>query len=110
MMQHQQMERAMTDHTQFRAAMKEAELKIDPATAEVIWIYAQTLDPYDIEPDLPEEYQQIGREYFARAPGSDVWVLFGDLPEATRKALWAKHSSRLAFPAGLFKADEEPPF
>ena len=91
----------MADHTQFYAAKKEAGLKIDPATAEVDWIYAQTFDPYGIEPDLPEEYQQIGRKYFARSPGSDEWVLFDDLSEATQNALWAKHSSRLAFPAGF---------
>src|SRR6266446_5833747 len=61
----------------------------------------QTLDPYGVYPELPEEYQQVGREYFARSPGSDVWVEFGDLPEASRDALWKKHRSKLAFPAGL---------
>ena len=75
--------------------------QIDPETAEVYWIYAQTLDPYGDDPDLPEEYQQLGREYFARSPGSDVWIWFGDLPDATRNSLWEKHKSRLAFPAGL---------
>ena len=44
----------------------------------------------------------MGREYFARAPGSDIWVLFDDLPEATRTALWDRHKQKLAFPAGLF--------
>jgi hypothetical protein len=83
------------------AIRKEAGLHIDPKTAEVTWEYAQTLDPYGIDPDLPEEMQQIGREYFARAPGSDVWVWFGDLPEATREALWEKHKNKLAFLAGL---------
>jgi hypothetical protein len=46
--------------------------------------YAQTLDPYGVYPDLPEECQQVGREYFARSPGSDIWVHFPDLPEETR--------------------------
>jgi hypothetical protein len=87
---------------QWLAIRKNAGLQIDPATAEVMWTYAQTLDPYGIYRDLPEECRQVGREYFARAPGSDVWVWFGDLPEATRSALWEKHKSRLAFPAGLF--------
>jgi hypothetical protein len=80
---------------------KEAGLKIDPETAEVEWWYAQTLDPYGVHPELPEEYRQVGREYFARSPGSDIWVEFGDLPKATRDALWEKYKSRLAFPAGL---------
>jgi len=86
---------------QWLAIRKEAGLKIDPETAEVDWIYAQTLDPYGVYPDPPEEYQQVGREYFARFPGSDIWVNFGDLPEATRDALWEKHKRKLAFPAGL---------
>jgi hypothetical protein len=77
------------------AIRKEAGLKIDPETAEVHWIYALTMDPYGVCPYLPEEYQQVGREYFARSPGSDVWVHFSDLPDATRDALRAK------IPAGL---------
>src|SRR5262245_52259333 len=83
---------------QWLAIRKQAALKIDPETAEVDWTYAQTLDPYGVDPDLPEEYWQVGREYFARSPGSDVWVWFGDLPDATRKALWERHRSKLAFP------------
>jgi hypothetical protein len=86
---------------QWLAIRKEAALKIDPETAEVDWTYAQTLDPYGVHPDLPEEYSQVGRAYFARSPGSDVWVWFGDLPDATKKALWERHRSKLAFPAGL---------
>ena len=54
------------------AIRKEAGLHIDPDTAEVEWIYALTCDPYGVYPELPEEYQQVGREYFARSPGSDV--------------------------------------
>jgi hypothetical protein len=79
----------MTDEERkiWLAIRTEAGLKIDPETAEVEWEYAQTLDPYGLDPDLPEECQCVGREYFARSPGSDVWVHFGDLPEATRDAL-----------------------
>lgn len=80
---------------------KESGLKIDPETAEVMWDYGQTLDPYGVDPDLPEECQQIGRNYFARSPGSNVWVSFYDLPDATHDALWKMHKSVLAFPAGL---------
>jgi hypothetical protein len=83
------------------AIRKEAGLKIDPETAEVEWTYAQVLDPYGIYPDLPEECDCVGRECFARSMGSEVWVNFGDLPKATRDALWKKHRSKLAFPAGL---------
>ena len=75
--------------------------KIDPETAEVCWTYAQTLDPYGVDPDLPDELNCIGREYFARSPGSDIWVWFGDLSDEVHHKLWAKHKSNLAFPAGL---------
>jgi len=71
------------------AIRKTAAEKINPETAELMWCYAQTLDPYGIHPDLPEELQQVGRE-FARSPESDVWVWFGDLPVATEKALWER--------------------
>ena len=85
---------------QWLATRKKAGLHIDPEAAEVEWTYAQTLDPYSVDPDLPEEYRQVGREYFARSPGCDVWVWFGDLLEATRNALWEKHKRKLVFPAG----------
>ena len=42
---------------------KEAGLKINPKTAEVEWRHALTLDPYGVYPDLPEECQQVGRQY-----------------------------------------------
>jgi hypothetical protein len=83
----------------FYRIRKEAGLKIDPATAEVFWTYVQTLDPYGVQPDPPT--YQVERGYFARSPGSDIRVNFGDLPEATRDALWEKHKRKIAFPAGL---------
>jgi hypothetical protein len=86
---------------QWLAIRKEAGLKIDPETAEVQYWYGRTLDPYGVYPDLAEELQTVGRVYFARSPGSDVWVNFRDLPNTTRDALWKKHQSRLMFPAGL---------
>jgi hypothetical protein len=86
---------------QWLAIRKEAGLRMDPDTAEVDWRYGAVFDPYEIEPDLPEELQVAGRVYFARSPGSDIWVEFGDIPETTRDALWEKHSQDLAFPAGL---------
>ena len=81
---------------------KEAGLGIDPKTAEVEWSYAHTLAPYGIDPDLPEECRQVGRAYYARSPGSDIWVCFYDLPKEVLEKLWEMHRSKLAFPAGLF--------
>jgi hypothetical protein len=91
---------------QWLAVRKEAGLKIDPATAEVRWNYAESFDPYGLGLDLPDEYRQsIGRESFARSPGTDIWVWFGDLPKETEKALWAMHGRELAFPAGIADLD-----
>lgn len=84
------------------ASRKEAALKIDPETAEVDWWYAQTLDPYGLRRDLPAENQQVGREYFARGPKSDIWVSFQDLPNHVKDRLWELHRSKFAFPASLF--------
>lgn len=84
---------------QFR---KDEGLRIDPETAEVFWSYEYTADPYGAYPDIQEEFPQVGREYFARAPGSEIWIWFGDLPDAVYKKLWEKHKAKLAFPAGLF--------
>jgi len=66
---------------------KDAGLELDPETAEVTWSYAQTLDPHGVSPDVPEDLHQVGREYFARSPGSDIWVSFGDLPHETEDTL-----------------------
>jgi hypothetical protein len=78
-----------------------AGLHIDPETAEVPWEYSQVMDPYGVCPEIPEERDCVGRAYFARSPGLPVWIHFGDLPQATQDALWEKHKSQLAFPAGL---------
>jgi hypothetical protein len=68
---------------QWLATRKEAGLRINPVTAEVTFTWGQILDPYGVKPDLPPECDQIGRLYWARSPGSDVWVSFYDLPKAT---------------------------
>ena len=85
---------------QWLAIRKEAALRIDPATAEVEWAYGYVMDPYDVY-ELSEEEKCVGRVYFARSPGSDVWVSFHDLAKPIVEALWDKHSSKLMFPAGL---------
>jgi hypothetical protein len=91
-------------YQQFRACKKEAGRKIDPKTAETMWRYGLTMDPYGVGLELSEEAQQVGREYFARSLGGDDWVNFDDLPEATIVVLWARDKRTLAFPAGLEEA------
>jgi hypothetical protein len=67
-----------------------AGLLIDPSTAEIGCWHAEIEDPYnDGLPFLPQA-SQIGRTCFARAPGSDIWVGIGDLPDATRDAIWKR--------------------
>jgi len=63
---------------QYLAVRKEAALKIDPKTAEVFWEHGEVCDPYKLY-DLTDEEDCIGRNYFARSPGSNVWVSFHDL-------------------------------
>ena len=72
------------------AIRKEAAKAINPANAKVCSEHGYGTDPYRIDPDLPVEYQQIGRNYFARAPGSDVWVSFHDLPQSVVEELWRR--------------------
>src|SRR5262245_11137113 len=79
------------------AIRKEAGLKIDPETAEVHWEFGQVVDPYGVE-GVPEGYECIGRQYFARSPGSDVWVSFCDLPQVTRDTLWKRVRPSLSVP------------
>ena len=86
---------------QWLQVRKDEAMRIDPETAEVHWSYEQAFDPYRVGFKLPDVWRCVGREYFARNPGSDIWVVFQDLPEGTRNKLWEMHSSKLAFPAGL---------
>jgi hypothetical protein len=59
------------------------------------------IDSYGVLAEIPDEAYCVGREYFARSSGSDVWVNFGDIPEEVREQLWNKHERVLTFPAGL---------
>jgi hypothetical protein len=83
--------RTVSIHAEIWHALLEiAGRQIDPETAQVCSMHRQVVDPYGVYPDLPDECDCIGRCYFARAPGSRVWIEFGDLPEATREALWMR--------------------
>jgi hypothetical protein len=66
--------------------------RIDPETARVFFIYAQMLDPYG-DAEVPEECRCAGRAYFAVDPSEGVAVEWGDLPEATSRALEAKRAA-----------------
>src|SRR4051812_28398747 len=79
-----------TDVQEWLEIRKAEGLKTDPETAEVEWTYGYTMNPYGGQKDLPDEYKQIGRLYFARAPDSDISVSFADLPEAVTRSLQQK--------------------
>lgn len=57
--------------------------QIDPATAEVVWEWGQLGDPYGLSPDPPPEGECVGRLYWARAPGTNIWINFCHLTEET---------------------------
>ncbi len=87
------------------AIRKEAVAKIDPGTAEVICEYACVVEhdilPFDADighgMTFADYSAQIGRELFARAPGTDIWVHLADLLEATARAIeerWAEDCRR----------------
>ena len=70
------------------ATRKKAGQDLDPEkTAEVMWIHAQTLDPYGVCREMPGELNSVGREWFARAVGSDIWISYDDLPRAVVERL-----------------------
>ena len=70
------------------AVRKREALLIDPETAEGIGGHGEVMDPYGVYGRyLPDEWQCYGSTSFARRPGSDIWVDFNDLPEATLKRL-----------------------
>jgi hypothetical protein len=66
----------------------EAGLHIDPKTAEVKYEFMPYHDPYGL---LQVKYSDVPRHYFARSPGSDIWVSWHDLPEEVEGQLWRKH-------------------
>jgi hypothetical protein len=88
------------EQKQWLAIREEAALHIDPETAEVHSAYRYVVDPYGLRCDLSEEERCVGLLDFARAPGSDVWVSFYDLPDAIRRALWEKIDRQAAAERG----------
>jgi hypothetical protein len=72
------------EYLKFKEERVAAGKLIDPKTADFFWCWAQVADPYGVHEDFPKELDCIGREYFLRAPGSDIWVCIDDLPDEAR--------------------------
>ena len=88
-------EQRAAEYEQFKAKIREEGLKIVAETAETTWWHTQVVDPYGFFDEIPTEADCIGRSYFARNPGSDIWVEFGDLPDETRDKLHGRSKSSL---------------
>ncbi|MDO9487266.1 MAG: hypothetical protein Q7J32_02750 [Sphingomonadaceae bacterium] len=86
---------------EWRTARKEAGRILDPDAADVVCLYVETADPYGFCAELPKGTSCVARGYFARAVGSEMWVVFSDLPEATVERLWQRIN------AGDFDAAEQ---
>jgi hypothetical protein len=85
----------------WEAWRKAAGLHVDPETAEVCWDCVPVGDPYGLHPPSAADLDSVGPMYFARLSEDSLWIEFSDLPEATRKALYKKHHSQLAFSVAL---------
>jgi hypothetical protein len=96
-------ERSQIARKQWLFLRKQEALRIDPERVEIDCRFGNVSDPYGVE-DLPDEYNCIGRNYFARSPGSDVWVSFHDLPDAVVRRIWAR------IDAGDFERGDRIPF
>jgi hypothetical protein len=91
----------------FYALMELAGQQIDPATCEVDWTWAETNDAYGVHPHLllPSELGAPNRQYFACNPGSDIWVSFDELPDATLKALRHRMQSDFTIEKGRLRSN-----
>ena len=72
----------------FLALIKEVGARIDPETAETVWVPRDPFDPYGIYPAVPS--QHITELCFVDAPDSRISIWIGDLPDRTGRALRLK--------------------
>jgi hypothetical protein len=80
----------------FYAHMKLEGLLIDPETAEVCWQFRSDADPYEIGA-YPDADVYVGRQYFAKRPGSEIWVCFRHIPDEVREKLWKHPNAKPSF-------------
>ena len=89
------MTKTLAEIEDWLAIRAKAALEIDPATAEIEWDWGYDADPYctgyihGTDKKLADwpDMQQVGRQFFACAPGSDIWVAFDDMPDDALKVL-----------------------
>jgi hypothetical protein len=64
--------------------------RIDPSNVEMLWLHTQIIDPYGVYGEPPPECWGVGRTYFFRNIGSEIWVASTDIPKETMEKLWAR--------------------
>ncbi len=64
-----------------RELRSRAARRIRPDTATLAFDYAQVVDPYGEVPNVPPEFQCVGRAYFLFDPDEKVWVLEWEVRE-----------------------------
>lgn len=77
--------------------------KLNPETAEMMWIHSNVVDPYRLRPY--EEGDCVGREYFARDMGSDNWIHQADVPDEIWAQIWDRHKALYPRRPALFDDD-----
>jgi hypothetical protein len=81
---------------QWAAIRTTAGMQIDSDTAEVMWVYADTLRYHMGAMGIPR------RIFYVRSPESDEWVRFSDLPQAIQDGLMLKHRWIFDRPSELY--------
>jgi hypothetical protein len=83
------------ERSDFIAVRKDAAMKIDPMTAEVTCSRGDPRDPYGF---CGDDLESLTMKWllFARAPESDIWVSFRDLPKDTREILEQRPNESIA--------------
>ena len=94
---------------QWFASRIEAGRAIDIETCELGCWAAYDFDPYGVDPDLPEEMQQVGTNRFVRSPESRGWVHEGDLPPAKGKSMYDRIAREADTYVNYLKRPKDPP-
>ena len=55
--------------------------------------WTQVTDPYEVYEETPAESYCVGRTYFFRNIGSEIWVAETDIPNEIRQKLWLRINS-----------------
>ncbi len=77
------------EKAEFLRIRKEAGKLIDPERAQCFIIEDDITDPYGVRGYSPDE-SVCGRLYYAKNPGSEIWVEFHDIQRGIRDKLFRR--------------------